>query len=196
ITERRKVEAERAAAVAELSEQHRRFDAALNNMSQGLCMIDAEHRIIVCNRRYLEIFGFSPDFVKPGISMREIMRHSVALGNQTELSAGELYSNYAERLKAGHATIHRRLQDGRVIKVVNEPMSEGGWIVTYEDITERYQAEQNIARMARHDSLTDLPNRVLFREKMAEGLARVETHGESLAVFCLDLDNFKTVNDT
>jgi predicted signal transduction protein with EAL and GGDEF domain len=64
-----------------------------------------------------------------------------------------------------------------VLEVINEPMPEGGWIVTYEDVTERYQAEQNIARIARHDSLTDLPNRLLFREKMAEGLCRVAAGG-------------------
>jgi diguanylate cyclase (GGDEF)-like protein len=80
--------------------------------------------------------------------------------------------------------------------VINEPMPEGGWVVTYEDVTERYQAEQNIARIARHDSLTDQPNRLLFREKMAEGLARVQAGGEAMAVLCLDLDNFKTINDT
>jgi diguanylate cyclase (GGDEF)-like protein/PAS domain S-box-containing protein len=196
ITERRRVEAERAAAVIQVREQHRRFNAALNNMSQGLCMIDAEHNVIVCNRRYLEIFGFSPGDVKPGMSMRDVMKHTVALGNQTQLNAEELYANYVERLNAGRASIHRHLADGRVLKVVNEPMPEGGWVVTYEDITERYQAEQNIARMARHDALTDLPNRVLFREKMADGLARVASQGEAMAVLCLDLDNFKTINDT
>jgi diguanylate cyclase (GGDEF)-like protein/PAS domain S-box-containing protein len=196
VTERRRLEAERAAAVIQLREQHRRFNAALNNMSQGLCMIDAEHNVIVCNRRYLEIFRFSPDAVKPGMSMRDVMRHSCAIGNQTEMNADELYANYVARLQAGRASIHRHLGDGRVLKVVNEPMPEGGWVVTYEDITERYQAEQNIARMARHDSLTDLPNRMLFREKMADGLARVEQHGEAMAVLCLDLDNFKTINDT
>jgi diguanylate cyclase (GGDEF)-like protein/PAS domain S-box-containing protein len=196
ITEQRRIEAERAAAVIQVREQHRRFNAALNNLSQGLCMIDAEHNVIVCNRRYLEMFGFSPDKVKPGMSMRDVMRHTVALGNQTQMNADELYANYVERLNAGRASIHRHLADGRVVKVVNEPMPEGGWVVTYEDITERYQAEQNIARMARHDALTDLPNRVLFREKMADGLARVQSQDESMAVLCLDLDNFKTINDT
>ncbi|HXW25797.1 MAG TPA: PAS-domain containing protein, partial [Xanthobacteraceae bacterium] len=196
ISERRKVEAERAAAVIQLREQHRRFNAALNNMSQGLCMIDAEHNVIVCNRRYLEIFGFSADAVKPGISMREIMRRTVAAGNQKKLSAEQLYDGFVARLKAGRASVHRQLADGRVLEIINEPMPEGGWVVTYEDITERYQAEQNIARMARHDSLTDLPNRVLFREKMADGLARVESRGDMMAVLCLDLDNFKTINDT
>ena len=196
VTERRRVEAERAAAVIQVREQHRRFSAALNNMSQGLCMIDAEYNVIVCNRRYLEIFGFSPDEVKPGMSMREVMRRTVARGNQTAMSADELYDNYVRRLNAGRASIHRHLADGRVVEVVNEPMPEGGWVVTYEDITERYRVEQNIARIARHDSLTDLPNRLMFREKMAEGLARVAEAGEAVAVFCLDLDNFKNINDT
>jgi diguanylate cyclase (GGDEF)-like protein/PAS domain S-box-containing protein len=196
ITEQRRIEAERAAAVIQVREQHRRFNAALNNMSQGLCMIDAEYNVIVCNRRYLEIFGFAADVVKPGTPMREVMRQSVARGNQTEMSADELYENYVTRLNAGRATIHRHLADGRVLEVVNEPMPEGGWVVTYEDITERYRVEQNIARMARHDSLTDLPNRLLFREKMAEGLARVAAGGEAIALFCLDLDNFKNINDT
>jgi diguanylate cyclase (GGDEF)-like protein/PAS domain S-box-containing protein len=196
ITEQRRLEAERTAAVIQVREQHRRFNAALNNMSQGLCMIDAEYNVIVCNRRYLEIFGFSPDVVKPGAPMREVMRLSVARGNQTEMNADELYENYVTRLNAGPATIHRHLADGRVLEVVNEPMPEGGWVVTYEDITERFRVEQNIARMARHDSLTDLPNRLLFREKMDEGLARVAAGGEAIAVFCLDLDNFKNINDT
>src|SRR2546421_1336556 len=75
-------------------------------------------------------------------------------------------------------------------------MSHGGWVAIYEDITERHRAEEHIAHMARHDALTQLPNRVLLREKMAEGLARVESLGESMAVFYLDLDNFKGVNDT
>jgi diguanylate cyclase (GGDEF)-like protein/PAS domain S-box-containing protein len=196
ITERRRVEAERAAAVIQVREQHRRFNAALNNMSQGLCMIDAEYNVIVCNRRYLEIFGFSSDEVKPGMSMREIMRRTVAVGNQKKMSADQLYDSFVARLSAGRASVHRQLADGRMLEIINEPMPEGGWVVTYEDITERYQVEQNIARMARHDSLTDLPNRLLFREKMAQGLARVAAGGEAMAVFCLDLDNFKTINDT
>jgi diguanylate cyclase (GGDEF)-like protein/PAS domain S-box-containing protein len=196
VTERRRLEAERAAAAIQQREQHRRFNAALNNMSQGLCMIDAEHNVIVCNRRYLEMFGFSPERVKPGVSIREVMAYSVEVGNQKVMNATQLYESYVQRLTSGRATIQRHLADGRVLEVVSQPMPEGGWVVTYEDISKRYQAEQNIARMARHDSLTDLPNRLLFREKMAEGLARVTAGGEALAVFCLDLDNFKTINDT
>ena len=189
---------ERERAADELKEQHHRFDVALNNMAHGLSMFDSDMRIIVCNQRYVEMFGMSAEVACPGASMRDIIAHSVALGNyrHSSVSAEELYTRYVESLKAGESVVHRNLADGRIIKITHEPMSDGSWVAIYEDITERHRAEEHIAHMARHDALTQLPNRVLLLEKMAEGLARVEAHGTSMAVFYLDLDNFKGVNDT
>jgi diguanylate cyclase (GGDEF)-like protein len=89
----------------------------------------------------------------------------------------------------------RELTDGRVISIVHQPLAKGGWLVTFEDITERRNAEAKIAFMARHDTLTGLPNRVLFREQMEEALARRRGDAQ-VAVLCIDLDNFKAVNDT
>jgi diguanylate cyclase (GGDEF)-like protein/PAS domain S-box-containing protein len=189
---------ERERAADELKEQHRRFDIALNNMAHGLCMFDADMRLIVSNKRYAEMFNFPPDFIRPGLSVREVIRRSHAIGNYRHRSgtADEHYDSYVASLHAGDLVAHRHLADGRMIKLTHEPMAHGGWVAIYEDITERHRAEQSIAHMARHDALTDLPNRVLFRERMAEGLSRVEGFGETLAVLCLDLDNFKGVNDT
>jgi diguanylate cyclase (GGDEF)-like protein len=82
------------------------------------------------------------------------------------------------------------------MQITHRPMAQGGWVAIYEDITERHKAQERISHMARHDALTGLPNRVLFRERMAEGLARVEAGEEAMAVLCLDLDQFKAVNDT
>jgi diguanylate cyclase (GGDEF)-like protein len=186
---------ERENAVEELSEQYRRFDAALNNMSQGLCMLDPSLHVIVCNRRYIEMYGLSPEIVKPGVSMREIMEHSCDLGIHPNTTAAKLYADYVERLREGEHTLHRHLSDGRIIKLNHKRMEHGGWVVTYEDVTERHKAQARVAHMARHDSLTDLPNRTLFREKMGEGLSQVAIAGGSMAVLCFDLDNFKTVND-
>lgn len=186
---------EREHAIEQLSEQYRRFDAALNNMSQGLCMLDASLHMIVCNRRYIETFGLSPDIVKPGVSMREIMEHSCELGNHPNMTGARLYADYVERLREGEHTLLRHLNDGRIIKLNHKRMEHGGWVVTYEDVTERHKAQARVAHMARHDSLTDLPNRTLFREKMGEGLNQVAIAGGAMAVLCFDLDNFKTVND-
>lgn len=186
---------EREHAVEELSEQYRRFDAALNNMSQGLCMLDSSLRVIVCNRRYIEMFGLSPDIVKPGVSMREIMEHSCDIGIHVNTTGAKLYADYVERLREGEHTLHRHLSDGRIVKLNHKRMEHGGWVVTYEDVTERHKAQARVAHMARHDSLTDLPNRTLFREKMGEGLNQVAIAGGAMAVLCFDLDNFKTVND-
>lgn len=186
---------EREHAVEELGEQYRRFDAALNNMSQGLCMLDSNLRVIVCNRRYIEMYGLSPELVKPGVSMREIMEHSCELGIHPNTTAARLYADYVERLREGEHTLHRYLSDGRIIKLNHKRMEHGGWVVTYEDVTERHKAQARVAHMARHDSLTDLPNRTLFREKMGEGLNQVAIAGGAMAVLCFDLDNFKTVND-
>jgi diguanylate cyclase (GGDEF)-like protein/PAS domain S-box-containing protein len=189
---------ERERAADELKEQHRRFDEALNNMAHGLAMIDARMQLIVCNQRFIGMFGLSPAVVKPGATMREVITHSFALGNyrHTNITPDELYDAYVRGLGGGDMIIQRHLADGRIIKITHQPMAQGGWVAIYEDITERHRAEAHIAHMARHDALTDLPNRVLLREKMAEGLARVEAQGESMAVFYLDLDNFKAINDT
>ena len=188
---------ERERAADALKEQHRRFDIALNNMAHGLCMFDKDMRLIVSNKRYGEMFNLPEGFVRPGMSVRDVINKSHELGNyrHRNITAYELYDTYVQTLKAGDLVVHRHLADGRMIKITHERTAEG-WVAIYEDITERHRAEQSIAHMARHDALTDLPNRVLFRERMAEGLSCVEGLGETLAVLCLDLDNFKSVNDT
>ena len=86
-------------------------------------------------------------------------------------------------------------RDGRSIQIVNEPLEDGGWVVTHEDITERRLAEEQIRHLAHYDALTDLPNRALFHEKLKHELARI-TAGEQLAVLYIDIDEFKSVNDT
>ena len=186
----------REIAAEALREQHRRFDAALNNMAHGLAMLDADLNLIVCNRRYLDMYGMSPDVVRPGSTMLSIVAHSVALGNYRGITAEEIVAGYFERLAAGQHLSHRQLADGRIVEVLYHPMEHGGWVAVHEDVTQRRKAEQHIAHMAHHDALTDLPNRVLFRERMAEGLLKAEATGEPLALLCLDLDHFKAVNDT
>jgi diguanylate cyclase (GGDEF)-like protein len=180
---------------AQLKSQNLLFEAAINNMSQALLMFDADRRLVICNARYLKMYGLSPEVVKPGCSLRTLLEHRKATG--TFADDIDAYINGVLQTLAAGRTMTRlsELPDGRTIAVLNKPTADGGWVATHDDVTERRQAEQQIAHMARHDALTDLPNRTMFRERLAEALANVQGGGK-LAMLYLDLDGFKGVNDT
>ena len=170
------------------------LETVLNNLSQGVALFDSETRLIFCNRRYTEMYGLLSEFARPGRYLRDLLIQRIQTGTFVEDP-----DDYIVRLKeaivgGASSTYTTQLADGRTFSVVNKPLVGGGWLATHEDITERQRSEGCIAHMARHDALTDLPNRVLLRETLEHELKRVK-RGECLAVLCLDLDQFKGVND-
>ncbi|MGU3540545.1 putative bifunctional diguanylate cyclase/phosphodiesterase [Methylobacterium sp. A54F] len=185
-------------ANAELQQQITRFDAALSNMTQGLSMFDAEARLLVVNQRYREIFDLPGGAIRIGMSQRELCAALVARGcYRREVTADALCQGTRAALAGNDpGPFHRELADGRILAVCYRPLPGGGWVSTFEDITERRRNEARIAHMARHDALTDLPNRTALREHGMDliGAARTEGGGR-LAMLCLDLDRFKAVND-
>jgi diguanylate cyclase (GGDEF)-like protein len=186
---------EREHAALILAQQNQRFDAALNNMPHGLSMFDADRRLIVCNRRFAAMYRLPQALTEQGTPFDEIIAHRIA--TRQAPSDADAYGHQMRAISdhGKPASYRVGLVDGRTIQVDYEPMFEGGWVVTHQDVTAAIKAEARISHLARHDALTDLPNRVLFQEKLDEALVRV-SRGERVAVMCLDLDRFKAVNDT
>jgi diguanylate cyclase (GGDEF)-like protein len=179
----------------EIAKQVDRLEAALANMSQGLCMYDGDQRLIIANRRYAEIYDLDPGSVQPGLTLREVLEQRVAVGSYYGDAETHIDQRVISNAVAQPSETIVELKNGRIMQIVRRPMKSGGWVATHEDITERRRSEARIAHMARHDALTNLPNRMLFRERMEEALTRV-ARGHNIAVLCLDLDHFKAVNDT
>jgi diguanylate cyclase (GGDEF)-like protein len=187
-----------ASSAAELASQAAHLQAALANMSQGLGMYDRKQRLVISNAHYADMCGIPAELVRPGIAFRKLLQHRVQQGSYPRgADPDEDIAKLMFSLERGSA--HREvteLPDGRCIAVSNHAMPGGGWVATHADITEQRRDEARIAFLAQHDVLTNLPNRALLHERLEHALTGMPESGRHLAVFMLDLDRFKEVNDT
>jgi diguanylate cyclase (GGDEF)-like protein len=196
ISQLSRAQVELEASQRELHEQKIRLNTAINNMSQGLILFDSSERIVVRNQRYIEMYGLTSDVAQPGRSFRELIQHRKNTGS-FKGDIDEYRSTLLSDLAHGKTTqtlIHP--SDGRSIQIVNQPLPDGGWLATHEDVTEQRRSEAKVAYLAHHDALTGLANRVAVGQKIEEAAARHRRWGVSFSVLLLDLDRFKYVNDT
>ncbi|MDB5363572.1 MAG: diguanylate cyclase [Rhodospirillales bacterium] len=164
-----------------------RFDAALTNMPLGLCMFDADGRLAVVNGRVAGLCNVAPEAVRLGLTAREFAREVLpdatheALLTCRDVGTGEM-----------------ALADGRTLQMSHHPMDDGGSIAIIEDVSERRRAEARVLYMARHDPLTGLSNRSRLMSGLVASLAALPDRpaGAGVTVLYLDLDGFKTVNDS
>jgi diguanylate cyclase (GGDEF)-like protein len=179
--------------LAEQAEREReRLDAALTNMAQGLCMFDADQQLVVFNPRVAEIFKIPAGEVILGMSMRELMAMAQASDKDPEAADAEQNKLLAAPTSG---TVITTLKDDTTLLITHRPMPNGGFVATFEDITDRLRAEEQIRHLAHFDALTDLPNRASFYEKLRELLSQLR-RAQIIGVLSIDLDHFKFVNDT
>lgn len=180
-----------AANEQQLRNSNERFDAAMNLMSQGVCLYDAAQRIVVANKNYAAIYGLSADDVRPGTTLQQVLQRRRAK------STGFLTPDeYFLEADTEDSTQSHNLADGRIISITRHMMHDGGWLAVHEDITLRANAEREIAYLAGHDQLTGLPNRHQFSQYLAQLTRQRRRTDDRTAIFMLDLDGFKRVNDT
>lgn len=173
--------------------QNRIFHIALQNMSQGLCMFDSTGCIQVVNRRLFEIFDIKNAAIHDDWTIADLVQQ-IGKNKRPDLESATLLSRASTSEEADQSNI--ALNDGSIIQVARCGLADGGTLLTCEDVTERTIAQERVAHLARHDSLTDLPNRNMLQQFIEDALASSARTGEKLAVLCLDLDKFKNVNDT
>jgi diguanylate cyclase (GGDEF)-like protein len=169
------------------------FEAALNNMAQGLCMFDSQQRLLIANPRFSEIFKISPDKLTSGTSIREVM----ALAQATDKNPAAAAAAQRKLLtESPTGSVVTTLADGRIISISHRPMPDGGLVATFDDVTEQRRAETRASFLATHDDLTALPNRVVFSQSVSEAIKIGRRYDQQSAVMFVDLDRFKIINDT
>lgn len=180
-------------------EKSRELEITLEHMSEGLMMVDGDRKVAVINHRAIELLKLPVDFVHGQRTFADVMSHLWEQGDFGH-DGEALDLKVREFVKAGGlaeiGAYERTRPDGTSLEVRSVPLAGGGFVRTFTDVTQRKDSEARIAHMARHDELTGLANRVLFRERIEQALARAKRTEERFAVLLLDLDRFKGVNDT
>ena len=172
------------------------FDTALNNMPHGLCMFRADGRLAVMNHRFSQMMNLSDNLMQDGASAPDIIAACIA-SNSITAASGEMILSQIVNTQAGEMiTTDPDATRGRSLSWTFQPMAGGGAVVLVGDITERKDAEARISHLARYDELTELPNRVNFRDEIGHLLAAQQGAEQLSALLFIDLDHFKQVNDT
>ena len=168
----------------------------VNNFPGGISVFDKNLRMVYCNEQQKKLLEYPDDLFAGGYpTLEDLYRLNATRG---EYGPGDVEEHVSVRMELAREqrphVFERTRPNGTVLEIRGVPLEGGGFVTTYLDVTEQRKTQAMVAHMAHHDSLTDLPNRVLFRDRLDQALARVR-RGEQIALHYLDLDRFKPVND-
>ena len=185
-------------AEAEAMSAGERLATTLENVAEAVMLFDADDRLMLANRTGQELDAALGELASPGIPYAAMVRAGVAaglypqaVGNEAEWIAARLA---AHRHPAGPVEIERR--DGRWFRLNETWLADGSLVSVATELTERRASEEGTRFLDHHDSLTELPNRTLFLDRLEQAVAEASGDGTKVAVLFLDLDHFKNVNGT
>lgn len=169
---------------------------AVDQLELGISIVGSDRKLKYFNQRYLEIYDTPAESIELGLHVMEIAKLPNLSAIETlgqDISFEELLEQVANCNSGVHEIL--KIPSGRIIKVHFQSLETGGYVTTHQDITDQHENEERIRHMARHDALTNLPNRVCFAEQLEHAMAMAR-RGDLMALLCMDLDRFKLVNDT
>jgi diguanylate cyclase (GGDEF)-like protein/PAS domain S-box-containing protein len=181
--------------VGALREKSAQLEATFNHVHQGVAVFDRHGRLVTWNPRHRALHGYPEDFYRRGTLLAEFVRRDLRRSGETVPRDLEEQTLSAAMRHPAPARFEQPGAGDRILEVERSPMPDGGFVNTSTDITERKRAERHMLHLAQHDPLTNLPNRLLFHDRVGQAMARCVRHGGRLAVMLLDLDKFKEIND-
>ena len=182
------------ASEAHLAEKSAVLTMTLDNINQGIAMVDARGRVGVWNARALELLDLPAELIASRPTFDAVLAYQRATN---EFVVEAVPAGVLEAVGARMSVIYERTRpNGTILEIQNVPLADGGNVITYADVTARRRYEDKIRHLAHHDPLTDLANRTLLQQRLAEGIAQAQARAAQLALLYLDLDGFKIINDT
>jgi diguanylate cyclase (GGDEF)-like protein len=182
--------------VDSLRERIRILEAVIENFPGGISLYDGDLRMLLCNEQQQRLLEYPPDLFANGfLTLEELFRFNAQRG---EYGPGEVEEHVARRMALVHErkshVYERTRPNGAVIEIRGTPLEGGGFVTTYLDVTDQRRTQALIAHMAHHDTLTNLPNRALFSDRLGTAIALAKRSG-MIALHYVDIDRFKPVND-
>lgn len=179
----------------DLALKHERLEGALTSVPNGVCIFDADKRLLMCNARYAEMYQLPSQLTEPGTRLSDIFEYRRSIGNAPTNAPSYVSHLDIDWTTGGTKVFEFQLEDGRTVRISHLNMEGGSYIATHVDISDALAAERRLAEIARSDVLTGLPNRTAFREVIDTLVGEPDEH-RSLAVLSVDLDRFKDINDS
>ena len=183
--------------VTEQRQRARQLEALVANFPGGISLFDENLNMVLCNDRLKELLEYPDTMFEKGLpTLEQLFSYNAQRGEYGDGNIDQHVNERMELVRQHQSHAYERVRpNGTTLEVRGEPLSGKGFVTTYLDVTEQRRNQALIAHMAHHDNLTDLPNRLLFRDRLEQALTMAK-RGVTTALLFLDLDKFKPVNDT
>lgn len=188
---------EHEAKERELRRQGAVFQTLVDNIPGGVTLFDANMNLLAHNQAYARLLDFPPELFENGPTLERFFRYNLARGEYGDGDPEAMLQQLLERARQNQPHEFKRTRpNGTILEVRGLPLADGGFVTIYTDVTEQHHAAQAIERLAHQDTLTGLANRYTLEARLDQLVADARRHERRLAVMFLDMDNFKSVNDT